>query len=70
MPEFRPVAVAFDAEAKLYFVSDRAGAYRHIVAEARTITALQRKIARLLDADPKQIELRLTPGTTTKKKRG
>jgi hypothetical protein len=43
--EFRPVVVGFDAEAKLYFVSDQDGAYRHIVAEARTTSALQRKIA-------------------------
>jgi hypothetical protein len=33
--------------------------YPRLLCEARTITALQRKIARLLDTNVKNIELRL-----------
>jgi Domain of unknown function (DUF1902) len=55
--EFRPIVVSFDADAGLYWVSD--SHHPRLVAEARTIGALQRKLAKMLDTEAKHIELRL-----------
>ena len=59
--EFRPVRCSIDPETGLFWVDDFLN-YPRLVCEARTISALQRKIARLLD------ELRL-PSPRRKPKR-
>ena len=46
--EFRPVRCSIDPETGLFWVDDSLN-YPRLVCEARTISALQRKIARLLD---------------------
>ena len=59
MSEFRAVKIACDLEAGLYWVNDPDPAYRQLVCEAKTLDALQRKLARLLDTDAGKIELLL-----------
>jgi hypothetical protein len=60
MPEFRAIEIGFDLETGVYFANSTDPAYRHLVCEAKSIDALQRKIAKLLDTEPKRIELRLS----------
>ena len=50
--EFRPVHCSIDPEMGLLWVDDHLS-YPRLVAEVRTISALQRKIARLLDTNVK-----------------
>jgi hypothetical protein len=57
--EFKTVEVARDLETGLYFVTSRGPAYRHLVCEARTISALHKKVARALDTTTSAVELRL-----------
>jgi hypothetical protein len=59
MPEFAAVKIAFDDEAGLYWINEHDGPYAHLVAEARSINSLQKKIAKLLDTSPSHVELRL-----------
>jgi hypothetical protein len=65
--EFRPVRCSIDPETGLFWVDDSLN-YPRLICEARTISALQRKIARLLDTNVKNIELRL-PTPRRKRKR-
>jgi hypothetical protein len=46
--EFRPVRCSIDSETGLFWVDDSLN-YPRLMCEARTISALQRKIARLFD---------------------
>ena len=57
--EYRAVKIAFDSEAGLYWVNDFDPAFRHLTCEARTISALHKKVARALSAPISAVELRL-----------